>query len=52
MDSKMTLGEITTEDYRAAIVFKKYDLDFSSGGKKTLDQASVEKNLNSKNIIE
>ncbi len=52
MDAKMTLAEITTEDYRSAIVFKKYNMDFCCGGKKTLDTACEERNLNSSDVLE
>lgn len=48
----MTLGEITTEDYRSAVVFKKYGLDFCCGGKKTLAKACEEKGLDSDDMIE
>ena len=51
MDENMTLGEITTEDYRSAVVFKKYGLDFCCGGQKTLAQACQEKNLDSEDLI-
>jgi regulator of cell morphogenesis and NO signaling len=40
-----TLGEIVTEDYRTASVFKEVGLDFCCGGKKTLADACAEKDL-------
>ena len=52
MDTKMTLGEITAEDYRTAIVFKKHNMDFCCGGKKTLKEACEEQNLNPNQLIE
>lgn len=40
-----TLGEIAVKDLRKAEVFKKYGLDFSCGGKKTVKEACAEKGL-------
>jgi len=40
-----TLGEIVAKDLRKAEVFKKYDLDFCCGGKKTVKEACAEKGL-------
>lgn len=48
----MTLAEITSEDYRSAVVFKKYKMDFCCGGKQTLEKACEEKNLNTSAILE
>lgn len=42
---ELTVGEIVTEDYRAAGVFKKYGLDFCCGGKKKLSDACERKGL-------
>jgi len=44
-ESDETLGEIAAKDLRKAEVFKKYDLDFCCGGKKTVKEACVEKGL-------
>lgn len=41
-----TIGEIVAKDYRKADVFKKYNLDFCCGGKKTVLQACIEKKVN------
>ncbi len=46
------LGDLVTEDFRVAEVFKQAGLDFCCGGKKTLSQACREKNLNVKAIEE
>lgn len=40
-----TLGEIVTEDYRTAEVFKEVGLDFCCGGQKSLSEACAEKSL-------
>ena len=40
-----TLGQIAAADYRKAQVFRKYGLDFSFCGKKTLQEACAEKNI-------
>lgn len=42
---EQTVGEIVSEDYRAAGVFKKYGLDFCCGGKKKLSDACERKGL-------
>lgn len=49
--SKQTLGEIVTENFRTAEVFKDEGLDFCCGGKKSLEEACMEKNLNMHDII-
>jgi regulator of cell morphogenesis and NO signaling len=40
---KKTLGEIVTDDFRSAALFKKAGLDFCCGGKKSLESACAEK---------
>ena len=40
---KKSLGEIVTEDFRSAALFKKAGLDFCCGGKKSLESACAEK---------
>lgn len=44
------LGELVTEDFRIAEVFKHAGIDFCCGGKKTLEQACMEKNIDLKSI--
>lgn len=44
-EKNSTLGELVTNDYRKAEVFKKFGLDFCCGGKKTLVQACRSKGL-------
>lgn len=43
--SEMTVGEIVTADFRTAEVFKTAGIDFCCGGKKSLEQACREKDL-------
>jgi regulator of cell morphogenesis and NO signaling len=43
--TEMTIGEIVARDYRAASVFKEVGIDFCCGGKKSLDEACIEKGL-------
>ena len=40
-----TLGEIAAKDLRKAQIFKKYNLDFCCGGKKTVKEACAEKGI-------
>lgn len=41
----LSLGEIVTNDIRAAAIFTDAGIDFCCGGKKTLEQACAEKNI-------
>ena len=41
------IGEIVTQDFRAAEIFKNAGIDFCCGGSQTLEQACMEKNLDS-----
>lgn len=41
------IGEIVTQDFRAAEIFKNAGIDFCCGGSQTLEQACREKNLDS-----
>lgn len=41
-----TIGQEVAENYRKAEVFKKYNIDFCCGGKKTLSSVCRQKNLN------
>ena len=41
----MNVGDIVTDDYRAAEVFKKYGIDYCCGGHQSLEQAASEKKL-------
>jgi regulator of cell morphogenesis and NO signaling len=46
------LGDIVTEDIRTAGLFKDLGIDFCCGGKKTLDQACKEKNIDSISLLQ
>lgn len=45
-----TIGEIAADDYRKALIFKKYGLDFCCGGKKTLEEAAKTKGISKEEI--
>ncbi|MCB8993993.1 MAG: iron-sulfur cluster repair di-iron protein [Bacteroidales bacterium] len=46
------LGDIVTEDFRSAEIFKESGLDFCCGGNKTLSQACKEKDIDLQSIVE
>jgi regulator of cell morphogenesis and NO signaling len=48
---KKTLGEMVTDDFRSAALFKKAGLDFCCGGKKSLESACAEKKADPDNLI-
>lgn len=50
--SQQTIGEIVREDIRAAKVLKRYGIDFCCGGKKTLEAACAENNVNADAVQE
>jgi len=43
--TEKTIGDIVTDDFRAAHIFKNAGIDFCCGGKKSLDQACKEKGI-------
>lgn len=47
-----TIGEIVTRDYRKAQAFKKLEIDFCCGGKKTLAEVSAQKGISIQKIKE
>lgn len=42
---KQTVGQIVTEDYRTAQVFRDFGLDFCCGGNKTIEEACAKKDV-------
>lgn len=51
METK-TIADIVSENFKTADVFKKLQIDFCCGGKKTIAQVCDEKNINMKQLIE
>lgn len=45
-----TVGQITAKDLRKAEVFRKYGIDFSCGGKKTVREACKEKGIDATKV--
>ncbi len=50
--SGLTLSEIVTQNFKAAAVFEKYNLDFCCGGKKPMSEACREKGISSSEVYE
>lgn len=48
----LSLGEIVTSDFRTASVFKEVGIDFCCGGKTSLQQACLDKGLDTSVVIE
>ncbi|HRY99638.1 MAG TPA: iron-sulfur cluster repair di-iron protein, partial [Bacteroidales bacterium] len=46
-----SLGQIVARDMRSISVFKRYDLDYCCGGKKSLRQACAEKNIDPEEVL-
>ena len=44
---EIKIGEIVTQDFRAAEIFKNAGIDFCCGGNQSLEQACIEKNIDS-----
>lgn len=44
---EMTIGEIVTRDFRAAEIFKKAGIDFCCGGNQSIEQACMDKRIDS-----
>jgi len=40
-----TIGKIVRDDYRTAEVFKKFNIDFCCGGKKTIEEVCSTNNI-------
>jgi regulator of cell morphogenesis and NO signaling len=43
--TKISIGELVTQDWRKAEVFKKYGIDYCCGGKKTVAEACAKKGI-------
>lgn len=50
-ENNNTIGDLVSKDFRRAEVFKKFNIDFCCGGKKTLEQVCQEKNID-KSVVE
>lgn len=50
--STRTIGDIVTQDFRTAAIFKEAGIDFCCGGKKTLEEACTEKGIDPEKIRE
>ncbi len=50
-DASSFITDIVTHDYRAAEVFRKYDIDFCTGGKLSLDVACKNKGLDTDAVL-
>ena len=50
--SKTNIGKIVAKDYRKAMVFKSFGLDFCCGGAIKLEEAAKESNLDLNHIVE
>lgn len=46
-----TIGQIVTDDFRAAEIFKRVGIDFCCGGNKSVEIACAEKNLDVEQLI-
>ncbi len=47
---EQTIGQIVSEDYRTAQVFRNYGLDFCCGGNKTIEEACAKKDLDPQEV--
>ena len=45
------IGELVTQDYRTASVFKKYGIDFCCQGNRTINEACERKNIDAKSVL-
>ena len=50
LESPVTIGQMVVADYRKAVVFRKYNLDYCCGGKKSLEDACLKKGLDAQKI--
>lgn len=52
LTKETTLGEIVKQNFRTAEVLESYELDFCCGGKKSLQAACAERNLNAEKVLD
>jgi len=50
LEDNLTVGEIVTNDFRTATIFKNAGIDFCCGGKQTLAQACSDKNIDQQEL--
>lgn len=51
INNQSIIGNIVAENYKAASIFKKYNIDFCCNGNRTISDAVNEKQLNSEILI-
>lgn len=49
---EITLGEVVKDNFKTADIFESYGLDFCCNGKRTIEEACLEKNINPAELIE
>lgn len=49
--SRLTIGEIVTNDFRTASIFKNAGIDFCCGGKQSLKEACLEKGVDQNKLV-
>ncbi len=52
MEKDITIGQIVVKDYRAAAIFREYDIDFCCGGRKYLADVCHEKGIDFTDLVE
>ncbi|HKL34017.1 MAG TPA: iron-sulfur cluster repair di-iron protein [Tangfeifania sp.] len=50
LEDNLTVGEIVTNDFRTATIFKNAGIDFCCGGKQTLSEACSNKNIDQQEL--
>ena len=49
--TSMTVGEVVSQDYRAAAVFQKHGIDFCCGGGRTVEEACRSRNVTPDEVL-
>ena len=52
MNTQQTIGSVVAEDYRTAVVFSKFNIDFCCKGGRTIAAACAEKGIDASALIE